>query len=331
MSKEILQKYKIKRYPKYNKRDLMVEGSGFLQWLSVFALATSPDIDVLLLDEPDAHLHPTLQGQLLEFLRELSERNGTQVLIATHSTEILRSAEPESIFHVRGSKSRYLQKENQKIGMLAGMGTEYAPRVDRAKKTKRVMFVEGKSDFRILKILAQTLGVEWPSEWIEWRTIQGQKERRQLYLALKEEIPDLRVLSLRDRDDEPAETVGPDLKDNPVAADPEFHPRRWRRRHIESYLIWPPAIAAASPLSEGEVQDYLMNQHGIAVGEQFTDSDAPQALMDVRGKSILATVDGPAAMGQLPVNAVEVASEMDADAVPADIKTLLADVEALAA
>jgi hypothetical protein len=58
--------YKLKRHPGYNKRDLMVEGSGFLQWLSVFALATDPDIDVLLLDEPDAHLHPSLQEQLLE-------------------------------------------------------------------------------------------------------------------------------------------------------------------------------------------------------------------------------------------------------------------------
>ena len=57
--------YKIKRYAGYNKRDLMVEGSGFLQWLSVFALAIDPSIDVLLLDEPDAHLHSSLQEQLL--------------------------------------------------------------------------------------------------------------------------------------------------------------------------------------------------------------------------------------------------------------------------
>jgi predicted ATPase len=326
-----LQKYKIKRYPKYNKRDLMVEGSGFLQWLSVFALATSPEIDVLLLDEPDAHLHPTLQGQLLEFLRDLATVSGTQVFVATHSTEILRNTEPEMIFHVRGSGSRYLQKESQKVGMLAGMGTDYAPRVDGAKKTKRVLFVEGKSDVRILKILAQALGISWPDEWVEWRNVQGQKERRQLYLALKEEIPDLRVLSLRDRDDEPLGTVGADLFDNPVPADPEFHPRRWRRRYIESYLIWPPAIAAASGLSEDEVRTSLMDLHGIAVGDKFVDSDAPQALMDVRAKEVLSVVGGPAVLGQLSVNAVDVAQNMDGDSIPADVKTFLADVVSLAA
>lgn len=325
-----LQKFKIKRYPKYNKRDLMVEGSGFLQWLSVFALATSPEIDVLLLDEPDAHLHPSLQDQLLDFLRDLSNADGAQIFVATHSTEILRNAEPEVIFHVRGSGSRYLQKESQKVGMLAGMGTDYAPRVDGAKKTKRVLFVEGKSDVRILKILAGTLGITWPDAWIEWRNIQGQKERRQLYLALKEEIPDLRALSLRDRDDEPLGTVGPDLFDNPVPADPEFHPRRWRRRYIESYLIWPPAIAAGSGLSEDEVRTSLMEQHGIAVGDKFVESDAPQALMDVRGKEVLAVVDGPAVLGQLSVSAVDVAQRMDADSIPSDIRTFLADIVNLA-
>lgn len=43
----------------------MVEGSGFLQWLSVYTLALNPSINVLLLDEPDAHLHTTLQDHLL--------------------------------------------------------------------------------------------------------------------------------------------------------------------------------------------------------------------------------------------------------------------------
>jgi predicted ATPase len=321
-----LQKYKIKRFPKYNKRDLMVEGSGFLQWLSVFALATSPEIDVLLLDEPDAHLHPTLQSRLFDFLGELSDTSGTQVLIATHSTEILRHTEPQSIFHVRGAASRYLQKESQKVGMLAGMGTDYAPRVDGAKKTRRVLFVEGKSDLRILKIFAKTLDVEWPTSWVEWRTVRGQKERRQLFQALQEEIPDLRALSLRDRDDEPVGAVGSDLIDNAVVHEPEFHPRRWRRRYIESYLIWPPAIAAASGLTEDAVRSSLEDLHGIAVGEKFVDSKAPQALMDVRGKEILPAVGSPAVLGQLSVSPVAVAEAMEADAIPMDIKTFISDV-----
>ena len=89
-----------------------------------------------------------------------------------------------------------------------------------------------------------------------------------MYLALKEEIPDLVAMSLRDRDDEPAETVGPDLVDG-SSEEADFLPRRWRRRYIESYLICPPAIAAATGLSSQEVEQRLSDHHGLAVGSHF--------------------------------------------------------------
>ena len=178
--------YKLKRHPGYKKRDLMVEGAGFLQWLSVFALATDPDIDVLLLDEPDAHLHSSLQEQLLDSLRDVAAATGKQMLIATHSAEILRNAEPSDILHIRGGRGgRYLVEESQKVGLLAGLGSDYAPRVDRAKRSKRILFVEGRTDLQILKILAERLGIAWPKQWVEWTSARGHKERKQVYTALK--------------------------------------------------------------------------------------------------------------------------------------------------
>lgn len=324
-------RYKLKRHAGYTKRDLMVEGSGFLQWLSVFALATDPEIDVLLLDEPDAHLHPSLQEQLLHNLREISGQAGKQILIATHSTEILRSAEPSDILQVRSGKGgRYLIEDKQKVGLLAGLGSDYAPRVDRIKRTKRLIFVEGTSDLAVLKLLATNLGADWPDAWIEWPTPRSQKERKQLYLALKEEILDLVVLSLRDRDDEPAEIVGADLVDPAAGPDADFHPRRWRRRYIESYLIWPPAIAAATGLSEEQVVQDLSDKHALSITSHFTASNPPPALLDVRAKSILRSPGTTAVHSQFEASAYDVAQHMDAAAIPDDIKTLLSDLTSLA-
>lgn len=321
--------YKLKRHSGYNKRDLMVEGSGFLQWLSVFALATDPEIDVLLLDEPDAHLHSSLQEQLLGSLTEIAAATGKQVLIATHSTEILRNAKAADILHVRNGSGKYLVEEKQKVGLLAGLGSDYAPRIDRAKKTKRILFVEGRSDLAVLKALANVLEIAWPDQWTEWTTVQTQKERKQLYLALKQEIPSLVVLSLRDRDDEPAETVGPNLVDPTASADEGFHPRRWRRRYIESYLLWPAAIAEASGLGIEEVIAQLKDEHGIAIGPKFTDTNPPQTLLDVRAKAIIKGSADPV-LTQFDVDAVDVARAMTADAVPEDIKTFLSDITTLA-
>jgi hypothetical protein len=160
-------------------------------------------------------------------------------------------------------------------------------------------------------------------------TSSPQKERRQLYPALKDEIPELTVLSLRGRDDEPAETVGSDLVDKSTAADEHFHPRRWRRRYIESYLICPPAIASASGLSEDDVRKRLSEKHGIAVGEKFAASEPPQALLDVRAKSILRDKDAPAVVDQFDVDPLDVAKSFDAAAIPEDIKTFLNDVVSL--
>lgn len=323
--------YKIKRHQGYNKRDLMVEGSGFLQWLSVFALATAPEISVLLLDEPDAHLHSSLQDQLLESLRSVEATTGKQILIATHSTEILRSAAPQDILHVRsgGRGGKYLHEESQKVGLLAGLGSDYAPRIDRAKRTRRILFVEGRTDVPILKKIAETLGIVWPESWTEWKTSTTQKERKQLYISLKEEIPDLVVLSLRDRDDEPAETVAADLVDRTGAVDAGFNPRRWRRRYIESYLIWPPAIAAATGLPEDEVRQILTDHHGISVGVNFTDTSPPQALLDVRAKTILKEGGSNPVLGQFDASPLDVARHLGQDAICDDLKSFLNDVAAL--
>jgi predicted ATPase len=324
--------YKIRRHHGYNKRDLMVEGSGFLQWLSVFALATTPEVNVLLLDEPDAHLHSSLQEQLLDSLQSVVDTTGKQVLVATHSTEILRNAEPSDILHILGGGrgGKYLREEAQKIGLLAGLGSDYAPRVDRAKRTKRILFVEGRTDVPILKELAYTLGIDWPDSWTEWKTTSSQKERRHLHLALHEEIPDLVALSLRDRDDEPVELVGQDLVDPGAPADAGFNPRRWRRRYIESYLLWPPAIARATGLEEDEVRQILTDNHGISIGAHFTDWNAPPAYLDVRAKRILKEGGSAPILGQFDAGPLEVAKHIEAAAICDDIRRFIDDVVALA-
>jgi hypothetical protein len=316
--------FQLKRHPNFKNRDLMVEGSGFLQWLSVYALAVNPTVDVLLLDEPDAHLHTSLQDHLVEELELLASRTGKQILIATHSSEILRQARPASIFEVRGTQGgRYLRQNEQKVPLLAGLGSDYAPRVDRARRTRRLLFIEGSSDAAILRDLAGKLQVPWPDTWVEWRSTAGHRERKHVFLALREEIPDLVAISLRDRDDEPLSTVAEDLTDLNAGELDDFRCLKWRRRYIESYLIWPPALALASGLELDLIESWLRDNHGIAISaENFLPSDAPDALLDLRAKEILKEGD-EAIFGQLSVTARDVAQALEAEFIPQDIRTFL--------
>jgi len=312
--------YKFKRYTGFNKRDLMVEGSGFLQWLSVYTLATNPEIHMLLLDEPDAHLHASLQRELLDRLRTLAEQTGKQVLVATHSSEIIRETAPSEILEISRGGGRYLSSESEKAGLLAGLGTDYAPRLDQVRRTKRVLFTEGKSDVRILRVLAEKMGAEWPEAWIEWNWAAGHKERKQLLLAMREEFGDVVAVSLVDRDDTNLATVGDRLEDKSVAHIDGFHCRRWRRRNIETYLLWPPAIAAVLNTEEEDVRSDLAQAFALAIPDNFTESNVPQPLLDTDGKAVLKYVSAPAH---------DVAKSMDSSALCDDVRFLVEDLVAL--
>lgn len=314
--------FRIGRHPGYKSRDLMVEGSGFLQWLSVYALATDPTISILLLDEPDAHLHSSLQGLLLSKLQAIAEKTGKQVLIATHSAEILRNAPPEKILEVSTSRApRFLSTEEQKVGLLAGLGSDYAPKIDRLKRTRRLLFAEGKGDIRILKEVCKILGIDWPDQWVEWTTASGHKERKQLFRALSEEIPGLVAVSLRDRDDESPSSVDEALNDTGHSSSPDgFYCKKWRRRHIESYLIWPPALAAATTLSEEEIRNLLRDDFGLAIGANYVDANPPQAIIDFRGKDVLE---------RLGIRADKVIRHYPAVDIPSDLRTFLEELSRL--
>lgn len=280
--------YKNKRFTKfkdYSYRDIMVEGSGFLQWLNVYTLTLNPDIDVLLLDEPDAHLHSSLQTNLVDRLAELVNTNGKQVFIATHSSEIIRNFDAQNIYSI--DKQKYLKTDSEKISVLSGLGTDYAPKINSIIKHRHILFVENDIDIEILKSFSTTLELHWPENLVIWNSSSGHKERKQLYLELKKEIPDLKAISLRDRDDEPYNTVGSDLFDKShTSSDANVKYMKWRRKELENYLMLPAVLARVA-----NVDIETINEHyrifGLAIPNNYSDSNVPSALYDCNAKEIL--------------------------------------------
>lgn len=60
-----------------------------------------PLFKLLLIEEPEAHLHPQLQIRLLNHLKSVAEENkNVQVIVTTHSTVLASSVEFESIIHL---------------------------------------------------------------------------------------------------------------------------------------------------------------------------------------------------------------------------------------
>jgi hypothetical protein len=184
------------------------------------------------------------------------------------------------------------------------------------------MFVESDFDFRVLQKFAQKLGKVWPDSWVEWVNKSGHKERKHIFLAFQEEIADLVVLSIRDRDDAPLSSVGDQLEDKTIDRCPSgFHCKIWRRRNIESYLIWPQAIALATGITLGDVEKTLREKHGIAIGETFVDKNPPETFCQVDGKEVLKSFS---------IDPIKVVDKLPTDKIPEDIKTIVNELINLA-
>lgn len=283
-------KGKFKAHSGFNPRDVMVEGQGFLQWLSVYALTLSPDVNIILLDEPDAHLNAALQTDLLASLEEISSTQGKQILLATHSPELIRIQEHERILSVSKDSTKYLSEADDRIGVLAGIGTVHTPTIHELMRHQRMLILEAPSDLRFLQILANQANFPWPQNIVPWFWTGSASERYKLFAQLQKEIKGLKAISIRDRDNEADGTVGKDLIDKGFKAKASFKAMKWRRRHIEGYLLSKTAIVRATGKPVNEIESFFRT-HALALPDKSTDSDVAIAIREAHAKEIFTSGD----------------------------------------
>lgn len=79
-------------------------------------------------------------------------------------------------------------------------------------------------------------------------------------------MPDLQAISIRDRDDEANETTQASIVDKAYPASGDgFKAYKWRRRHIENYLLHPAAIARGGGKNRRGSPGLLADKHGLAL------------------------------------------------------------------
>lgn len=73
-------------------------GTGVLQAIQIAAYVNYFKPALLLLDEPDSHLHPNNQRALATLLVSLSDRTETTILISTHSRHLMSALHKDARF-----------------------------------------------------------------------------------------------------------------------------------------------------------------------------------------------------------------------------------------
>lgn len=264
--------------------DLTGAGSGFQQVLMLLCFLHTRPGSVLLLDEPDAHLHVILQDAIYGELKAVAAEKRSQLVIATHSEVIVNAAHVDEI-RVAFDPARPLAdpKGRAKRALATALRWVTNVEVTQAQTAPGILYVEDYTDLEILRAWARVLGhpalpllttdLFWKKTVIEAPSATAGIAAKDHYEALQL-VRELPGLILVDGDSRPP------LESTPITGK-GLQRLRWRRYEVESYLVHPKALArfAAQTIGEESARPHL-----DALDQWLRDNLPPAVLRDPQGE-----------------------------------------------
>jgi predicted ATPase len=191
--------------------DFVSAGSGFLQVLQIMAHALQNPSPILLLDEPDAHMHHALQKSFLGTLRRFANEEDLQVVMASHSETFIRETPLEEIRVVEPTMTRAacLPSTMELQDRLSEHGV-WPTQVELTGilRTRRVLILESEEDSVCLDRIGRLLCSDWDSKSKQLQVIYSDGSddntvRRLEFVRdiLARVIPEgIQIAHMRDRD-----------------------------------------------------------------------------------------------------------------------------------
>jgi len=142
------------------EHDLYSAGGGFLQIVEVLAFIFRGSPGVVLLDEPDSHLNSSLQHAFVDILESLTNIRPFQVLLATHSKEIINYVDASRLIPIdrKTAKAEALKQDASTVTILKELGAIDNVDAYQIVKQRSLLIVEGPTDRELIPRLASKLG-----------------------------------------------------------------------------------------------------------------------------------------------------------------------------
>jgi predicted ATPase len=218
--------------------DISSAGSGFNQVLLLLGFFYARPASILLLDEPDAHLHVILQKQIYDQLQDIASERQSQLIIATHSEVIIEDTSPDRILSFY-NQPHLLIADAERDQVREALKRLTAMDILLAEQAGGIIYLEGETDFNLLRTWAKVLGhpaYRFFTESPFWHNNHGRhpREARAHFYALRAIRPDISGYLLLDGDNR-------DLPIREITTE-GLVIGRWTRYEAENYLIHPASL-----------------------------------------------------------------------------------------
>ena len=222
--------------------DFLVElnGSGIREALRIIIDIELKLPGLVLIEEPEVHLHPGLEKVVHSYLLEKSLE--TQVFIATHSTNFIDVSASQNVYIVTQNKEKgsLIEKVLSKDDLLK-IPEEIGLKPSTLFMFDCLVFVEGRSDEEIIVELSQKLKLEISSRKVGFVRMGGGSNARNfaseatIDLLSRRQIPMLFIIDSDERTKEEIQKLT-----HRLGAKAQFH--ALKKREMENYLLEPQAI-----------------------------------------------------------------------------------------
>ena len=223
---------------------------------------------LLVVEEPEAHLHPSMQFKLLKFLKNQNDKV-KQVFVTTHSTHITASVDLEDMIILHRDNGALSVGYPSKTFDSNTTSKEYVQRfLDATKSTmlfaNRILFVEGIAEYLMIPAMARHLGIDLDDRHITVVNLGGRYYSHFLRLFDKNYsgAVAIKVACITDRD--PMKKSRSDLKSNFLACYPfeynldivQFEYKTHGESFVNQYANHPNIHFFTQPSDHGKTLEY---------------------------------------------------------------------------
>jgi len=186
-----------------DKYDISISGGGFRTLISLASILKLTKASCILLDEPDAHLHSRLQRNIAEMLLEYTESQNAQIVIATHSPDIIDSVPLNSLLYIDRSHSEPSIPDD--IGsVLVSLGAITNSQAIAVSGASTIINIEGYDDKIVLSNFAERINEAFPPT-PNARLVEGGKknisELEHIYHGILDFLKiKIKIAAINDRD-----------------------------------------------------------------------------------------------------------------------------------